>query len=196
MKREAKTEEIYRAALKTFAEYGFRKTTIEDIAAALGVANGTLYLYAENKRVLYHKAVAWSFGIWQSRVRAAVAEVSGPLLKLDVITHKSFEYLAEDKSLRKILEKDPDLFPFIPSKDPFSEINRESVLMLKDILSEGVAEGIFEIPDIDAVAKFMFSIYVMFIQKTYVAAEGEEAGHIFEQAIQLIMRGLIKHKEI
>ena len=40
MKREAKTEEIYRAALKTFAEYGFRKTTIEDIAASLGVANG------------------------------------------------------------------------------------------------------------------------------------------------------------
>ncbi len=193
MKKEAKTEEIYRVALKTFAEYGFRKTTIEDIAAALGIANSTLYLYAENKKVLYHKAVAWGFGIWQSRVKAAVSEAAGPLLKLQVISHKAFEYLAEDKPLRKILEKDPELFPFTPSKDPFSDINYESVLMLKEILSEGVAEGIFDIPDIDAVAKFMFSIYVMFIQKTYIAAEGEEAGHIFENAIQLIVRGLIKH---
>ncbi len=193
MKREAKIEEIYRTALKTFAEYGFRKTTIEDIAAALGVANGTLYLYAENKKVLYHKAVAWGFGIWQNRVKAAVAEVSGPLLKLEVISHKAFQYLAEDKALRKILEKDPALFPFTPSKDPFSDINYESVLMLKEILQEGVEAGIFEIPDIDAAAKFMFSIYVMFIQKTYIEAEGDEAGHIFENAIQLIMRGLLKH---
>jgi len=193
MKREAKTEEIYRAALKIFAEYGFRKTTIEDIAAALGIANGTLYLYAENKRILYHKAVAWGFGIWQSRVKAAVAEVEGPLRKLEVISHKAFEYLAEDKSLRKILEKDPELFPFFPSKDPFSDINNESVSMLKDILKDGVTSGIFQISDIEATARFMFSIYVMFIQKTYIVSEGDETGQIFENAIQLILRGLLKH---
>ena len=193
MKREAKTEEIYRAALKIFAEYGFRKTTIEDIAAALGIANGTLYLYAENKRILYHKAVAWGFGIWQSRVKAAVAEVEGPLRKLEVISHKAFEYLAEDKSLRKILEKDPELFPFFQSKDPFSDINNESVSMLKDILKDGVTSGIFQISDIEATARFMFSIYVMFIQKTYIVSEGDETGQIFENAIQLILRGLLKH---
>lgn len=192
MKREAKTEEIYRAALKVFAEYGFKKTTIEDIAASLGIANGTLYLYAENKRVLYHKAVAWSFGIWQTRVKTAVAEAGDPLTKLEVISQKAFEYLGEDKSLRKILEKDPDLFPFFPSRDPFSEINRESVAMLKEILIEGSEAGIFEIPDIDAAAKFMFSIYVMFIQKTYIAAEGDEAEYIFKEAIKLITRGLMK----
>ena len=193
IKKEAKTEEIYRVALKTFAEYGFRKTTIEDIAAALGVANSTLYLYAENKKELYLKAVEWGFGVWQSRVKAAVAEAEGPILKLEVISHKAYEYLAEDKPLRKILEKDPELFPFFPSKDPFSDINRESVSMLKEILTEGVSSGLFDIPDIDAAAKFMFSIYVMFIQKTYIASEGDEADYIFENAIRLILRGLLKH---
>ena len=193
MKKEAKTEEIYRVALKTFAEYGFRKTTIEDIATALGVANSTLYLYADNKRVLYHNAVEWGFGVWQSRVKAAVAEADGPLQKLEVITHKAYEYLSDDRALRKILERDPELFPFISSKDPFSDINRESVSMIKEILNEGSALGIFDIPDIDAAAKFMFSIYVMFIQKTYVASEGDESGYIFENAIKLILRGLLKH---
>ena len=193
MKKEEKTEEIYRVALKVFAEYGFRKTTIEDIAAALGIANGTLYLYAENKKVLYHKAVAWGFGLWQSRVKTAVAEADGPLQKLEVISRKAYEYLDEDKSLRGILEKDPELFPFFPSKDPFSDINNESIKMLKEILDEGVNSGIFEIPDVDAAARFMFSIYVMFIQQTYISPEGDETGYIYENAIKLITRGLIKH---
>ncbi len=193
MKREAKKEEIYRVALKTFAEYGFRKTTIEDIAAALGVANSTLYLYAENKKILYHQAVAWGFGVWQSRVKAAVSQAEGPLQKLEVISRKAYEYLDEDKSLRGILEKDPELFPFFPSKDPFSDINNESIVMLKEILNDGVRAGLFEIPDIDATAGFMFSIYVMFIQQTYISHEGNETGYIFENAIKLITRGLLKH---
>ncbi|PKL19017.1 MAG: TetR/AcrR family transcriptional regulator [Spirochaetae bacterium HGW-Spirochaetae-5] len=194
MKKEAKTEEIYRVALKTFAEYGFRKTTIEDIAAALGIANSTLYLYAENKKILYHKAVAWGFGVWQSRVKTALAEAHEPIMKLTVISRKAYEYLAEDKTLRKILEKDPELFPFFPSKDPFSDINNESLAMLKEILSEGVNTGVFEIPDVDATADFMFSVYVLFIQQTYIVSEGDRTGHIFENAIKLIIRGLIKHE--
>jgi len=193
MKREAKIEEIYRVALKVFAEYGFRKTTIEDIAAALGIANGTLYLYAENKKILYHRAVAWGFGLWQSRVKAAVEEASGPLQKLEIMSYKAYKYLDEDKSLRGILEKDPELFPFFPSKDPFSEINNVSIMMLKEILDEGVREGVFEIPDTDASARFMFSIYVMFIQQTYISHESNDTGHIFDNAIKLLTRGLIKH---
>lgn len=196
MKKEAKKEEIYRVALRTFSEYGFRKTTIEDIAAALGIANSTLYLYAENKRVLYHDAVAWGFNMWQLKVKAAVSEASGPVQKLEILSHKAFEYLAEDKALRKILERDPDLFPFISSKDPFSEINRESISMIKEILEEGSNAGIFRIQDIDATAAFMFSIYVMFIQKTYVASEGDEAGYLFENGINLILRGLLNNNGI
>jgi AcrR family transcriptional regulator len=194
MKKEAKKEEIYRAALKIFAEYGFRKTTIEDIAESMDLAAGTLYLYAKNKRDLYLGAVAWGMNKWQQSVRDAVnaASAAGPLAKLGALSSTAFHYLAEDAVLRKILERDPDLLPIIESKDPYIEINNESVSMLRQILEEGVQCGIFEIEDIDATARSLFFIYIMFVQKTYIASEWDEVRGMFDTMTALMTRGLMK----
>jgi TetR/AcrR family fatty acid metabolism transcriptional regulator len=52
-KREArgpdKRERILRAAVKVFARKGFYATRVSEIAKAAGVADGTIYLYFENK---------------------------------------------------------------------------------------------------------------------------------------------------
>ena len=50
MRKKEKQEAIYEAALRVFARYGFRKTTVEDIARELGMTKGNLYLYARDKR--------------------------------------------------------------------------------------------------------------------------------------------------
>ena len=44
-----KREQILAAARKRFRYYGFRKTTIQEIARDAGVAVGTLYLYFKDK---------------------------------------------------------------------------------------------------------------------------------------------------
>lgn len=193
MKRAQKQEELYRTALNIFAEYGYKKTTIEDIASAMGLAKGTLYLYAKNKRELYRDTVAWAFSRWQNRVKEAVVPISDPVEKLMVLSHSAYEYLSEDRAFRKILERDPDLFPLFESKDPFSDINMESVSMIQAILMEGAALGVLHVPDPEEAARCLFSIYVMFIQKTYVVPEGESVKSMFETAISLLIRGLRAH---
>ena len=44
-----KRERILRAAIKVFARKGFYATRVSEIAKAAGVADGTIYLYFENK---------------------------------------------------------------------------------------------------------------------------------------------------
>ncbi len=44
-----KRERILRAAIKVFARKGFYDTRVSEIAKAAGVADGTIYLYFENK---------------------------------------------------------------------------------------------------------------------------------------------------
>ncbi len=44
--------QILDAAIKVFAERGFHRTTIRDVAKAAGVADGTIYNYFENKTAL------------------------------------------------------------------------------------------------------------------------------------------------
>lgn len=48
----ARRNQILDAATKVFAEKGFHRATIRDIARAAGVADGTIYNYFENKTAL------------------------------------------------------------------------------------------------------------------------------------------------
>jgi AcrR family transcriptional regulator len=41
-------------AVAVFTERGYRRTQMADVAAAMGVAPGTLYLYVESKEALFH----------------------------------------------------------------------------------------------------------------------------------------------
>ncbi|HIE38018.1 MAG TPA: TetR/AcrR family transcriptional regulator [Anaerolineales bacterium] len=49
---EARREQILKAAAALFAEKGYQRATVKEIAARAGVAPGTIYLYFENKRDL------------------------------------------------------------------------------------------------------------------------------------------------
>jgi AcrR family transcriptional regulator len=50
--REEKREAVLRAAAQAFSGNGYYKTSLDDIAAALGITKPTLYYYAKNKEDL------------------------------------------------------------------------------------------------------------------------------------------------
>lgn len=49
--------ELVAAATKVFIALGYRRTQMSDVAAELGVAKGTLYLYVESKEALFDLAL-------------------------------------------------------------------------------------------------------------------------------------------
>jgi AcrR family transcriptional regulator len=49
----ATRERILRAAFTRFASYGFRRTSMEDIAEAAGISRGALYLQFRNKEAIF-----------------------------------------------------------------------------------------------------------------------------------------------
>jgi len=71
----AKPNAIVLAGLKLFTQYGYRKTSIDDIANAAQVAKRTVYLHFENKAAVF-LAILEYLGD-QVRQRCAVAESAG-----------------------------------------------------------------------------------------------------------------------
>jgi AcrR family transcriptional regulator len=51
--KENKREAILNAAFTTFKHYGYRKTSMHDIATALGISRASLYSYFENKEDIF-----------------------------------------------------------------------------------------------------------------------------------------------
>lgn len=194
MDRRDKTIEIYEAALKVFADYGFKKATVEDIAGILGLTKGALYAYVKDKNDLYAKSIEYSMQKWQDKVRAAVESKKDVMEQFHTMCYKAFEYLAEDATLRNILIKDPSLFPIFPVNDPLQEINNASTQLLKEILERGIAEGCFRCVDVNIVSKIIFSFYKMVVLNTYVIND-ESSTLIFHEMINLITKGLFIPKQ-
>jgi AcrR family transcriptional regulator len=56
-RREARPTELTRAAFSLFAEQGFAKTRLEDVAARAGVSKATIYRYFDSKESLFQAVV-------------------------------------------------------------------------------------------------------------------------------------------
>jgi AcrR family transcriptional regulator len=73
---EERPGELLDAALRVFAERGYRATRLEDVAASVGVSKGTIYHYFAGKEDLLRKAL-------QRRIEAVVADVDARVAELD-----------------------------------------------------------------------------------------------------------------
>lgn len=192
MTKTEKQQEIFHAALRLFARYGFRKTTVEDVAAEVGMTKSNLYFYVANKRELYEQTVSYALRQWRDSVASAITKTDAVVEKFSVVAAKSFEYLSNHKDLRSILIMDPGIFTLSPQEDRFSEINQGAMLLIKNILVQGIKEKIFYKVDVDHITELLFSIYIMLLIKTYIKSEGNSAFRMYEDGVALILRGLCR----
>jgi len=186
-----KLNQIYDAAIKVFAHYGYRQATMEQIAESLGMVKGGLYFYCSGKKDLYNKAVAYALELWQKRVFEAANAEKDVVQKLITLAVKSNEYLSENDDLRTIIINDPQIQSLTPSEERYPNMGIFTYTALKQILEEGIAEGKFKPIDIDNVIGFIYSIHCMFIVKTYIKAEGQSAQDMYHAGIDVFLNGLL-----
>jgi AcrR family transcriptional regulator len=192
MRKKIAIEPVYDAALRVFAEFGYRKATVDDIAGALGMTKSNLYLYVENKKDLYEKSVCYALIKWQNKVRDAILGEATAEGQFFVMCRKAIDYLDDAPELRAILKRDPDIFPMFPIKDPYERINGDSVRMIRMILENGIRENVFRPVNAEKVSAVIFSIYKMFIIRTYICndTDRETIRGMFDDTLDLATRGL------
>ncbi len=190
MKKRIEPEIIYQTALSVFARYGFKRTRVEDVARELDVTPGAMYRYVKDKRELYEQTVAYGIRRWQDKVFEAMDGVADVKDQFLIMCRKGYEYLAQDRDMRAILIDDPTIFPLAPRKIRFPDIDEASITMIRTVLQKGIEQKAFRPVDVEVIAEFLYSIYVMFIIKTYVKSEGRSAQEMFDKGLELLLTGL------
>lgn len=99
-----KYDRILEAAIEVVAEKGFQYARIADIASRAGVADGTVYLYFNNKDHILRAAIDSAFEQFSSRVRAAMAADANPIEQLKAIARLHIETLVNRRNLAVILQ--------------------------------------------------------------------------------------------
>ncbi|PKN53527.1 MAG: hypothetical protein CVU55_02575 [Deltaproteobacteria bacterium HGW-Deltaproteobacteria-13] len=192
LNRNQKTEHIYRKALKVFARYGYKKTTLDDIAGELDMTKSNLYLYVTDKKDLYEKAVAFGLRRWQKTAYDAIADETDPVMCLKKFAIAGLNFLNDDQEMKNIVINDPSVFPLFPNEDHFYKINIDSMDIVKDILKIGMKKNIFRRINLEHATPFLYSLYVMFVIRAHIKSEQKLLEKQVEAAFDIVCNGLIK----
>jgi AcrR family transcriptional regulator len=188
---------LYQASLELFATFGYKKTTVEDVADKLDMTKGNLYFYVKNKKQLYEQTITHALTQWKDHVKKAVEKKIDPVEKFQTMAVSALAYIEKNAPLRRIIMNDPSIFTLSPKEDRFSETNQAAMTILKTILEQGVEQKHFYPMDVDQVTIYLFSVYMMFLIKTYAKGDQGPAKKLFTTAVELNLRGLLtKEKQI
>ena len=89
---EFRCGEILAAARKVFAVSGFNETTMDEIAAAAGIAKGTVYLYFSSKKEIYLAALKQGLTELMDRTRTNMRSANGIQARLRAFVRTRIEY--------------------------------------------------------------------------------------------------------
>ena len=137
---DGKREAILGAALELFGRYGYRRTSIDDIARAAGVAKGTVYLYVENKEALFRTLSQTLLDGVLATARAAATGGGGIAARLTAILDAKFGYF------HGLLQGSPHVTELMDSKsrlcaDVFATGDAAYLRVLTKAVSDAVRRG-------------------------------------------------------
>jgi len=102
--RGERHSQILDAAIDVFAEKGFHKARIADVAERAGVADGTIYLYFKNKEELLLTIFEEKMSQLIEGVQAAMAGTTDPLLRLGIFARYHLEQVQAHRTLAEVLQ--------------------------------------------------------------------------------------------
>ena len=186
----AKKECILVEAARAFARFGFKKTSVDEIAKAAGVAKGTIYLAAVSKEDLFYQAL-------HREVREWVAEVSkliDPRRPADELLGQmalfGFQKLGTSPLVHDLLTgKTKELLPMW--SDRFDELRGLGMQNVIEVLRLGIKQGIFRGElDVERVAQTLQDLQIAGYLFHGGKGMGEELLAQFAAGLDLVLNGL------
>lgn len=188
--RAIKKEKIIQEAIRLFAQFGYKKTTLDDIAQAMGMTRGNLYHYVENKEDLYFQAVEVILKEWKETIYEATKAQPNSMERVRTLLMTSIEYPKTHSYFCSMILDDPcaasNTF-FREKKFSFENVADE---VLKEFLYDGIYRGILRDVNVENTVQYILSTHVFYMIKIYTHEYNEKALEEYKDAISLIYHGL------
>ena len=104
MKAANKHSKIIHAATKVFAKKGFFNARISDIAKEAKVADGTIYLYFNNKFDILISVFEKEIGSLIEQVKKLLAKENDPRIMLRIFATKHLTVMKKNKNLAEVIQ--------------------------------------------------------------------------------------------
>ncbi|HBY95405.1 MAG: TetR/AcrR family transcriptional regulator [Ardenticatenaceae bacterium] len=160
--QEKKTR-VLAAAKELFGRFGFKKTTVDEIAENASISKRTIYEVFSSKEEILAELVMVEALSFRRFCLNQIKTVEDPVEKFCIFFDLSSKYFDENPFLGQVLADDAGLYtPFLGDEIHVVEEGMKGIIA--SILKEGIQKGVFRKTDVDATAQ---CILVLFRGFTY-----------------------------
>jgi AcrR family transcriptional regulator len=142
--KEEFRKKVIVTAGEIFSHYGFKKTTMDEIARALKMGKSSIYYYFKSKEEIFEEVVLNEANILRNELTTAIKSVESPIDKMRnyvFVRMKTFEKLSN--YYNAIFDKNLDHFDFIETIRV--KYDREELAILRLILYHGARKKVFNV---------------------------------------------------
>lgn len=141
-KTKDKYQAIIDAAIKVIAEHGYHNAQVARIAREAGVAEGTIYLYFQNKEDVLVSIFKEKMGEYIALVRNELQKTKEPLEKLRMLIQMHFSKLEANRDLAAVLQIQlRQSHPTIRQR--ITEPLKGYYRLIEEIIAEGISKNVF-----------------------------------------------------
>lgn len=150
-----KHRRIIEAALKVFAKNGFYNSKVSEIARAAGVADGTIYLYFQNKDDILISLFEEEMQRVLDQVHVAIGQEADPAKKLERFAIAHLSLVEQNQEMAEIIQV--EVRQSSKFMRGYANVKFQEYLnLISSIIKEGQAQGIFRADIQPGVAKRAF----------------------------------------
>lgn len=185
--RERKREAVLRAAVRMFNSRGFHTTSLDDVAASLGISKPTIYHYLGNKDQVLLECVTRGVEQLRTAADAAHAEAGTGFDRLRIFLCRYAEIIMDDFGRCVIRTADEQLSD--ESSTRFRALKREIDSAMQALIAEGVADGSIAPTNVKLTA-FTLAGALNWPARWHRPDGRLPADEVASQMVDILMRGL------
>ena len=201
---EERRKQILDAAAQVFAEKGFDRATIADIARAAGVAEGSIYNYFKNKGDLLvsipRQAVELPLANVSERMSLLATAPVPPEEMLKMVAHNIAKTAQQNGPIFRILISTLPTMNKATRDKYLNQVVLYAMTILGKYFKEQIKNGVFRSDlDADMLARAFFGMFFSFLMIREVLQSDEEKTWSYDQIIDalvpLFLRGIMSDVE-
>jgi|SRR5699024_425313 len=175
-------DEIVKAATSSFSLYGYKNTTMDQVARLANVGKGTIYTFFKNKEELFNDIVTKLIDDMQHAANEVIDEKLSFRENVHHALFKMLEYRREHQLTIKLFQEKRDLGT--PAVQVMMQKFENSILtFIENKVRQAIKRGEIHECDPKITAFIIFKLYIALIfdwEKTREPLTKEDIAHLFE----------------
>jgi AcrR family transcriptional regulator len=185
-------EEIINVSARLFSKKDYRATTLDDIAAELGITKAALYYYIKSKHDILYAICKTAINQYRQGIEEIVSAERSSQERMRDIIFLNVNIFAKSGDIINVYLSEEDKLP--PAKRRYiTKQRREVERIIRGLVEQAIEEGVFRDLDVPMITRAIFGM-TNWLGKWYRKNGEYSADEIAQIFYDLIMRGCLKEE--